>query len=165
MFVLYKPVVFLHIFFGFMYMLAHGASVSVAYRLRQESSLERVRTLLDLSGSSLAFMYLSLLFMFLGGIALGFLGHWWSSRWIWASLLLLIAILVFMWLVASKYFHRVRRAVGLPYLKGSKEQPAEAPVSEEEIRTVLRSGQPHLLTLVGIGGWALILWLMIFKPF
>jgi len=164
-FVLYKPVLFLHILFGFLYMLSHGASVAVAYRLRNETGLERVRALLDLSGSTFGLMYLSLLFMLLGGIALGFLGHWWSSRWIWASLLVLVAMLAFMALVASKYFHRVRKAAGLPYLQGSKEQPALAPLPEEELRTLLRSGKPHLLTLVGIGGWALILWLMIFKPF
>lgn len=165
MFILYKPALFLHIFLGFIYMLSHGASAAVAYRLRKETTLERVRALLDLSASSFAVMYLSLLFMFLAGIALGFLGHWWSSGWIWASLILLIAILVLMWLVASSYYHRVRKASGLPYMEGSKQHPPVDPVSQVELRSILRSGKPHLLTLIGVGGWALILWLMIFKPF
>ncbi len=96
MFVLYKPLLFIHIFFGFLYMLSHGASATVAYRLRHESGLERVRALLDLSRSSFTLMYLALLAMLLGGIALGFLGHFWSSGWIWASLVLLVVILVAM---------------------------------------------------------------------
>lgn len=165
MFVLYKPVLFIHILFGFLYMLSHGASASVAYRLRHESSLERIRALLDLSRSSFTLMYLSLLAMLVGGIALAFLGHWWSAGWIWASLVLLVAILIAMGLVASKHFHRLRKAVGLPYLDGMKEHPPVDPASPEELATLLKSGMPHLMTLIGIGGWAVILWLMIFKPF
>ena len=134
MFILYKPVLFLHIFLGFIYMLSHGASAAVAYRLRNESSLERVRALLDLSASSFAVMYGSLLFMFLAGIALGFLGRWWSSGWIWASLILLVAIFVLMWLVASRDFHRVRKAAGLPYMDGSKQHPPVDPASQEDFR-------------------------------
>jgi len=164
-FVLYKPVLFIHIFFGFLYMLSHGASATVAYRLRHEGSLERVRALLDLSRSSFTLMYLALLAMLLGGIALGFLGRFWSSGWIWASLVLLVVILVVMGLMASRHFHRVRKAAGLPYLDGSKEHPPVDPASPEELRQLLQSGRPHLITLISIGGWAVILWLMIFKPF
>ena len=165
MFVLYKPVLFIHIFFGFLYMLSHGASATVAYRLRQESGLERVRVLLDLSSSSFTLMYLALLAMLLGGIALGFLGRFWSSGWIWASLVLLVVVLVSMSLMASRHFHRIRKAAGLPYLDGTKEHPPVDPASPEELRQLLQSGRPHLITLIGIGGWAVILWLMIFKPF
>jgi len=42
-------------------MLAHGASVSVAFALRRERNLERIRALLDLSSGSFNVMYLSLL--------------------------------------------------------------------------------------------------------
>ncbi len=165
MMVLYRSVLFLHILFGFLYMLSHGASVSVAYRLRREASLDRVRALLDLSGSSFMLMYVSLLAMILGGVALGFLGSWWATGWIWTSIALLILILVAMGLIASKYFHRVRKAAGLPYLEGYKEHPAIAPASQEELHELLKSGKPHLMTLIGLGGWAVILGLMIFKPF
>jgi small-conductance mechanosensitive channel len=164
-FVLYKPILFLHIFFGFLYMLSHGASVTVAYRLRHESGLERVRALLDLSRSSFILMYVALLAMLLGGVALGFLGRFWSSGWIWASLGLLIGIIVAMSLIASRHFHRVRKAAGLPYLEGTKEHPPVDPASPEDLRRLLQSGSPHLMTLIGLGGWAVILWLMIFKPF
>src|SRR3989304_10572125 len=80
-FAFYNSVLFIHIFFGFLYMLSHGASVTVAYRLRRENGLERIRALLDLSASSFTLMYLSLLAMVLGGITLGFLGRWGSTRW------------------------------------------------------------------------------------
>jgi hypothetical protein len=165
LFVLYKPVLFLHVFFGFIYMLAHGASAMAAYRLRAEENLERIRALLDLSGSSFTLMYVSLLAMTLGGVALGFLGRWWSAGWIWTAIILLVAILIVMSIMASRHFHRVRKAVGLPYLEGSKQRPPVAPASLEELKPLLRSGRPHLMTLIGVGGWAVILWLMVFKPF
>ena len=165
MFVLYQPVLFLHIFFGFVYMLSHGASAAVAYRLRFETNLDRVRALLDLSASSFSAMYLSLLGMIAGGIALGFLGRWWSSGWIWLSLGLLVLILVLMWFLASKPFHLGRKAAGMSYLDGTKEHPAEQPASPQELEARLKGVNPNRITAFGLGGWAVILWLMIFKPF
>src|SRR3972149_465885 len=82
-FALYNSVLFIHIFFGFLYMLSHGASVTVAYRLRRENGLERIRALLDLSASCLILMYLGLLGIYLSGLTLGFLGRWWSTGWLW----------------------------------------------------------------------------------
>jgi hypothetical protein len=165
MFSTYRTILYLHVFLGFIYMLAHGASFSVAFRLRQEHDLERIKALLELSRSSFGLMYLSLVLMLAGGIALGFLGHWWSYGWIWVSLGLLVAIVVYMAFSSSRHFHRIRKAAGLPYFDGSKEQPAVAPASAGELRKLLDSGKPHLYTLIGIGGWGLVLFFMVFKPF
>jgi hypothetical protein len=110
-------------------------------------------------------MYLSLLAMLLGGITLGFLGRWWSFGWIWVALFLLVAIIVGMGLIAAPHFHRVRKAAGLPYRDGNKDHAPVEPSSPEEIAHLLQAGRPHLITLIGIGGWAIILGLMIFKPF
>jgi small-conductance mechanosensitive channel len=162
---LYKPLLYLHILAGFLYMFSHGASGFVSFRLRQETVLDRIRALLDLSAYSFVLMYVSLLVMVLAGILLGFAGHWWATGWIWASLILLLAMLIAMGLLASNHFHRLRKAVGLPFREGNKEHPAVDPASNEEIQGLLRSGRPHLLTLIGIGGWAIILYFMVFKPF
>jgi hypothetical protein len=67
-------------------------------------------------------------------------------------------------ILASRHFHRVRRAMGRLYLGGNKEHPAVDPPSPDELRQILDSGKPHIITLIGIGGWAIILWDMIFKP-
>lgn len=67
--------------------------------------------------------------------------------------------------LASNHFHRIRKAVGLPYREGNKEHPPVEPASPQEIHALLTSVRAHLLTVIGIGGWALILYLMIFKPF
>lgn len=162
---LYKPLLYLHILAGFLYMFCHGASGFVSFRLRQETVLDRIRAMLDLSAYSFISMYISLLVMVLAGVLLGFAGRWWATGWIWTSLILMVVMLVVMALLASNHFHQLRKAVGLPYREGNKEHPAVEPASMDEIQALLRSGRPHLLTLIGIGGWAVILFFMIFKPF
>jgi hypothetical protein len=164
-FALYKPILYLHILAAFLYILSHGASAAAAYRLRHESQIERIRALLDLSGSTFSLMYVSLLVVVLAGVAMGFMGRWWAAGWIWTSLALLLAIVVSMSLIASRHFHRVRKAVGLPFLEGTKEHAPVAPGPPDELAGLLVSGKPHLITLIGLGGWAVILALMVFKPF
>ena len=110
-------------------------------------------------------MYLSLLIMLLGGIAPGFFGHWWSKGWLCASIVILIVILVVMGTMASRHFHRTRKVVGLPYREGNKELTPIEPGSPEELDRLLKSGKPHLMSVIGIGGWAIILRLMLFKLF
>ena len=162
---LYRVLIFIHVFFGFLYMLSHGAAFSTSFRLRQESDPKRVQALLDLSGSTYSLMYLSLLVLLAAGITLGFLGSWWSQSWIWISLGTLLVILVVMGVIASSHFHRLRKAVGMPFREGNKEHPGVDPASIEEIQSLLNSGLSHLLALIGLGGWGVILWMMLFKPF
>lgn len=66
---------FIHILANLLYIMSHGASAIVAFRLRRETALERIRALIDLSAYSYTFMFLSLLTMFVAGIALGFAGR------------------------------------------------------------------------------------------
>ena len=65
----------------------------------------------------------------------------------------------------DKTYKTLRRLVGLPYMKGSKEFPAEPPSSEEEIFAHIRKLSPYELTMVGYVIPAFVLWLMVFKPF
>jgi uncharacterized membrane protein len=93
------------------------------------------------------------------------MGQWWDSGWIWASLLLLIAIIVAMAILGGAIYSRVRKAAGLPYSERGKPFPAEPPRSPEEVQTQLAMANPILLAVVGYGGILVILWLMMFKPF
>ena len=162
---MYPWLVWLHVIGGFGFILAHGASAAVAYRLRKERDLERVRALLDLSSSTVAVLYASLLVMLIAGIVAGFLAKWWGMGWIWVSLVLTLAIIVWMYLTVSRSYGNLRKAVGLPYMAGGRPQPAVEPASAEEINAMLERGQPALQTVVGFGGLVIILWLMMFKPF
>ena len=42
---------------------------------------------------------------------------------------------------------------------------AEEPASEEESAALIAKTRPGLMLLVGYGGFVVIIWLMMFKPF
>jgi hypothetical protein len=89
----------------------------------------------------------------------------WGKIYIWLSIVLLLFVVVWMGLVNEKQIKQLRRLVGLPYMQGNKEFPAEAPASPEEVVALLKRINPIQWAIVGYGIPAFILWLMIFKPF
>ena len=107
----------------------------------------------------------SWLVLLLAGIVNGFMGHWWSKGWMWTALVLMLVITVWMFRLGLKTYHPLRKAFGLAYQVGKEEFPPEVPLSEEERVKLLAASKPQQLLLVGYGGFILILWLMIFKPF
>lgn len=162
---MYRWFVFLHVLGVFGFLLAHGTSAAVSFALRRERQLERVQALLLLSGNTLGLSFLSLLVLLVSGIVAGFMGQWWGQGWIWVSLGLLIAIIVAMSVLGSAVYGGVRKAAGLPYVVSGKPQPAVAPADPAELAALLARGQPLLLTIIGYGGFAVITWLMMLKPF
>jgi hypothetical protein len=162
---MYPWIVFVHVLGAFGFLLAHGGSANVAFRIKRERDPERVRALLDLSNSNFTVMYLSLLVLLIAGIVSGLMGRWWGFGWIWVSLGLLIIIAVLMYVTSTPSFNKIRKAVGMPYFEGGKPQPAQQAASEEEIKKVLESWNPWMSISIGLGGLIVILWLMMFKPF
>ena len=162
---MYDWIVYLHLLGTFGFLLAHGASASAAFALRRERHLDKVRALLELSASSIGVMYLSLLVLLAAGIIAAFMGQWWGRGWVWLSLGLLVVILAAMGAMGSRYYGEARRLAGLPYFAKGKAQPAVPPASPDELFAVLARANPMLLTVIGFGGFAIIAWLMRFKPF
>jgi hypothetical protein len=161
---IYRILLFAHVLFAFLYLLAHGSSVAVAFRVRRETSAERVRTLLDLSRSSVKAANLMFLALILCGVALGFLRHAWSSGWIWSSVAILVLVLVMMARGVVPHFQKIRSAVGLVLVDGNW-QGGGTQSSADELASALASGNPAVAAAMAMGGWAVILWLMLFKPF
>jgi hypothetical protein len=159
---MYQWMVFLHILGALVLFMAHGASAVMAFRLRQERNPERIRTLLDFSAAALPVMYLGLLMLLVGGIAAGVIGRWWAQGWIGTALLLVIVLVVWMGLNAQRQYGRLRKAVGITYRGVPGMSP---PASAEEIVKMAQATNPLLLTVGSVGITAVILWLMIFKPF
>jgi hypothetical protein len=160
---MYPWLIFAHVLGVFGFLLAHGASAAVAFKLRRERSLERVRALLELSQGSTVMMSGSLVVVLATGVAAGFLGNWWGQYWIWTSLGVFVLIGLSMNLVGRRSFERVRTAVALEHSRHLS--PSTLVTKEEDLRTILRSVHPLLLTLIGGVGLAALLWLMMFKPF
>lgn len=160
---MYQWLVFLHVLGVFGFLLAHGAAVAVSFSLRRERELARIRAWLDLSRSVSVVANVSLLVLLVAGIAAGFMGGWWGRLWIWTALGLLILMAVSMSLLGSRPLNRLRA------LAQASEKPegalALSAVADERQAALLDGTHPALLTVIGGGGLALILWLMLFKPF
>lgn len=162
---MYRWVVFLHILASFAFFMAHGASAVMAFRLRHEQKLERIRAILDLSNAALPVMYISVLVLLVAGIIAGIMGNWFSQGWIWVSLVLMVVLFGWMFYYVARYYTPVRKVVGLPYRDRSGEHAPDEPGSEAEIAAVIGATNPVLLLVVSFGLVAVILWLMMFKPF
>jgi uncharacterized membrane protein len=154
----YPWVVFAHVIGAFGFVLAHGVSAFVAFRVRRARSASEVSSLLELSGSSLSVAYASLLVILVSGIAAGFMGDWWGRPWIWISIGLLLAIATAMFLIGTRYYAQVRAAVA------PRPGSGEPAVEGAELVRLLDSRRPHILALIGGGGLAAIVWLMMMKP-
>jgi len=161
----YSWLVLAHVIGGFGFVLGHGVSAHVAIQLRRERDPARVAALLDLSGLSLATLYVSLLVLLAAGIAAAFVGDHWGRLWIWAAIGILVVLLAFMYAVASPYYAELRRGVGQRAYGDKKEDPPPAPLDAGALAAKLDSARPYWLAAVGSIGLAAIIWLMVMKPF
>ena len=152
----YRIIVFLHVISTFGFLLSHGASVSMAFALKRERDSQKIRALLDISIKSYPLMNLTLLASIVFGIIAGFQGHWWKFGWIWASMALLVVIIALMYFLGSNIYGAARKAAG---------HSSEPPGSDDELFAILERSNPILLTIIGYGGYAIIAWLMMVKPF
>jgi predicted integral membrane protein DUF2269 len=162
---MYRWVIFIHILSTLAFFMAHGASAVMAFRLRRERQLERIRAILDLSNAAVPVTYVSVIVLLLSGIAAGIMRSLFSTGWIWASLILMGMLFGLMYYYVFKHYAPIRKAVGLPYRDRSGDQPAREPASEAEIAAVVQASNPVLLSVVSFGLVAVILWLMMFRPF
>jgi hypothetical protein len=154
---MYQWLVFLHILGVFGYLLAHGTAAAVSFSLRGEREIARMRAWLDLSRSVSPVAGVSLLVLVATGIAVGIMGNWWGHLWIWASLGLLVLMGISMTAVGSRSFNRLRLLVQQQKVSDNTTANALTPLQVDT--------HPLLLTVIGGGGLAVILWLMLFKPF
>lgn len=155
--------VFSHILGAFTFVLAHGVSIFVALRVRNEPDQARVAALLDLSKSAVTIAAIAVAFLLLTGIAAGFVGDYWGQRWIWASLAILVVLWGYMGFRGTMYHDAVRHAVGSIGLYDHKVTEAPPP-DPAAMALLLASSRAVELATVGGIGLVVILGLMAFKP-
>jgi Ca2+/Na+ antiporter len=163
--ILVRWLIFLHVLSALTFFLAHGASAAMAFKVRKEKELARIRAMLDLSESTIEIMFLAFLGLLLSGVVLSFMLRIWNKGWVWTSLLLMIFVFIWMVWMNEQAYKTLRKLVGLPYRQGSKEYPAQPPASMEEVTAQLKKLSVKGLVIVGYVIPAIVLWLMIFKPF
>lgn len=155
---MYRYWVVLHILGVAAFLLAHGVSMFALYRLRAvDLDRTRIVDMIAFSGATSKPMYLSLLVLTAAGFVAGYQGKWLDDWWIWISVGVLIGTTVLMTLVAKPYFKRISAACAM--------RPSGVPrTSDEELSELVRSPKVHLISAIGVGGLAIIIWLMVTKP-
>lgn len=156
---------FIHVLAAFAFLLAHGTSAAVSLRLRRERDRARIIAYLQLSEWTMGAAYVTLLVVFVGGIVLGIAGGWWTGGqwWLWVSLILFIALAFEMSFVRWRYLLGVRTALGIAPAPKTGEPPP--PGTDEELFVLLDSPLPMLNLAVALVVIAILVWLMMFKPF
>jgi plastocyanin/uncharacterized membrane protein len=149
--------VFLHIAGAFGFLMAHGVSAYVTLRLPKERDPARVSQLLELSASSVGFMWNSIGLLLIGGIAAGFTGQFWGQGWIWAAIVILVVVMAAMYAMGTTWAKRLR-TISSAMVGGTEA------VSRSQFEEILRSKRPYTIAAIGFVGLLAILWLMIFKP-
>jgi len=163
--ILVRWLIFLHVLSVITFFLAHGTSAAMAFQLRKETDFTRIRALLDLSRSTLILLEGSFAIMGLTGIILPFLIHIWNRIYIWLSIALMLFVVIYMLRANENRYNKLRRLVGLPYMKGSRLFPAKPPSSPEEVAALIQKTTVTAFVVVGYVIPAIVLWLMVFKPF
>jgi hypothetical protein len=162
---LYPWVILLHVIGAFMFAASHGVAIWMTMVLPRERDRTRMAALLDLSSASLGGVYVGLVLLLIGGIWGGIMGSWFGSLWIWVALVLLIAIAVVMYIVATPYFRSLRDAIGIKSQYGPKDAPDPVALPDADVVALAARSPVAVLSVVGVGGLVIILWLMVVKPF
>jgi uncharacterized membrane protein len=160
-----RGIIFLHVLGAFMFVAGHGVSMFVVFRVRKESDRGKLAALLDLSGWSLVVAGIGLLILFVSGIVAGIVLGSFGKIWLWIALVLFIVIAIVMTPVGGTYLRNLRLAIGQRPGTAKPGDPDPTPVSDAELAAMQASRKPELLLLLGAGGFVVILYLMMFRPF
>ena len=137
---------------------AHGVSMFVMFRIRGERDRQRIAGLITFSGTTTKPMYVGLVILTVGGVGAGLTLHLFSQWWLWIAIAILLITIGLMTGLAKPYFRRITAACEV--------RPSGVPrVSDEELEQLLRSGEAHVISAIGVVGLLSILYLMLFKPF
>ena len=161
----YPWVVTLHVLGAFLFVFGHGASAFAALRLRRERDPARIGAMLEVSTASFVTMGIGWLVLLAAGIVATFMGNLWGEAWIWISLVIFVVLTGYMTPRAAGWTRQVRHAIGVKAASDKKDAPDPTPASPEELDQILRSPRVFEVTAVGGIGLAVIIFLMILKPF
>jgi hypothetical protein len=149
---------FLHVASVMAFVAFHAVSMVVMFRIRKTRDRARIMELVQLSGETTLPMYIALGAILLSGAFAAFTYDAWGALWLWIAIGVLLLTIAFMTSVAKSYFARVKEACAV--------RPSGVPrVSDEELGEILGGRTPLLIAWIGIGGFTIILYLMVVKPF
>jgi len=137
--------VFIHIASVFGLLLVHP--VTVAFHLKEERDDVRIRELLEVTEAASRLRWFFFGLTIASGALLGFMGSWWGTAWIWAALVIFVAIGVVMNVYGGRTIDRIADTH-----------------DDSEMERLLTRFRPGILAVTGAGGLLVVLYLMLFKP-
>jgi hypothetical protein len=158
-------IVFAHVLGAFMFAAGHGVSMYVAFQARRERDRAKLASLLDLSGWSLGLGGIGMLVLLISGILAGIVLGSFGKAWIWASLVMFVVIGGAMTPIGGKYLSTLRVGLGQRPRNAKPGDPDPAPATDTDMAALQVSRAPETLLVIGAGGFVVILWLMMFRPF
>jgi hypothetical protein len=154
---MYTWLVVLHLLGLVVFLLAHGVSMFVAFRIRREEDRNVITSMLDLSQQGSRVLYVGLVLLGIGGLGAAGTAGLLLAPWVVASYVVLAVTLVAMYAMGAGFYYPLREG-----LAGSAKV---ARLEDEELRAKLRgSRHPEALAAVGLGALAILVWLMSAKP-
>ena len=112
---LYPWLLVLHVSSALAFLAVHGVSMGVWWRVRHERDRTKLVPLLELSSSFMTPMFVVGLVLILSGILVGVAAAWWFNGqwWLWASIGLLVLIVLLMHPLLGVPMFMIRRALGI----------------------------------------------------
>jgi hypothetical protein len=157
---MYSWLLYVHIGTVLVFMLAHGVQVIVTWKKRWEADPAQNEVLFA-ALPDVRSLRLAALAVVISGLLLVALLDLWTRAWIWASLALLVAIWLAMWRWGRDYYESIQLASRAAVAAAGT--PGE-PAARSAFDRARLSWLVPAMTVVGIGGVAVILWLMVFRP-
>jgi len=159
---MYNWLVFLHIFFAFLFLLAHGPHVAAMLKFRGEANPERSLTFFN---NVPDIKYVRYLYIALGvfGFAAAFITPWWKQGWVWLSAVVFLIISFVMYKYGTGYYYIIQGAA--ERLIEARKTNVNLSAAQKEFDDARNAPHAMIVSVVGIVGLVLILWLMRFKPF
>ena len=131
------------------FLFAHGVSGGTAFALRGPISAA-TRRWLRLSMVATMVADPALLVVIVTGVWMAFLGSWWGRGWIWAAIVVLVALIAAMFIVVARPYYAARDSAGK---------------SDQELAQALAPARPVAAVWIGSVGLVILVGLMVLKPF
>lgn len=154
---MYLWLVFVHLVGFALFLLMHGVSLWVAFRVRRTTDPGLARELLALSARGNQAMYIGLLLLGIGGLGAAANAGLLSAGWVIASYIVLAIVFIAMYAIGAGFYYPLREALAAP--------DGAAAIDGTELTRRLDNRRPELLAGIGLGGLGILVWLMVLKPF
>ena len=164
---LYPWLLVFHVLCVLAFLAIHGVSMGVWWRVRRERDRAKLVSWIDLSSSFMVPMMIAGLLLIVSGMVVGIAAGWWFNGqwWLWASVVLLAAIVQSMNSLNAIPMVEIRRGLGIPGRAERAAGTVPTPVDDATLDALLRDRRPLVGSSFAITGIVVITWLMETKPF